>query len=281
MKAYKKYQIIFFLSNHSKFIFLRTNKIIINQKTYIKYEVFTNTLKNKNVMSKNTLRTVIAVAAVIIFTQVSFSQKNGAKPFQGTITFNITYRGNVSPAQKGMLPTSATVTIKDCKTKTEAVSGPVTQDALTDGSSKTETLLIDAMGTKVAVKMSTQELNDAMSKTPSPSVNITKETKVISGFTCKQAILTTKEDDGTTNIDTIYFSDEIGCKDLNFSDPTFKDIPGAVLQYTEFNSQINATTVYTVKEIEKTKVNDKVFLIPSDYKEVTKDELKKMFGGGE
>jgi GLPGLI family protein len=231
-------------------------------------------------MSKNILHSIIAVAAVILFTQSSFSQKP-SKPFQGTITFNITYRGDVSPAQKGMLPTSSTVTIKDCKTKTEAVSGPVTQDAITDGSTKSETVLIDYMETKYALKITTQELAEGMAKVPSPTVNVTKETKDISGFTCKQAILTTKQDDGTTDIDTIYFSDEIGCKDLNFSDPNFKDIPGAVLQYTEFNPQISATAVYTVKEIKKTKVSDNIFLIPSDYKEVTKDELKKAFGGGE
>jgi GLPGLI family protein len=137
------------------------------------------------------------------------------------------------------------------------------------------------METKVAYKLTAQDLADGMAKVPSPTVNITKETKVISGFTCKQAILTTKQDDGTSNIDTVYFSDEIGCKDLNFAEPTFKDIPGAVLQYTQFTPQISATSVYTVKEIKKSKVSDNIFLIPSDYKEVTKDELKKMFGGGE
>jgi GLPGLI family protein len=229
---------------------------------------------------KNTLSSVIAIAAVVLFTQASFAQKS-SKPFMGIITFNITYRGDVSPAQKGMLPTSSVITIKDCKTKTEFASGPVTQDALTDGSTKTETVLIDYMETKYAYKITSQEQAELMAKSPSPTVNITKATKDISGFTCKQAILTTKQDDGTTVIDTVYFSDEIGCKDLNFYEPNFKDIPGAVLEYTEFNPQINATAVYTVKEIKKTKVSDNIFLIPSDYKEVTKEELKKAFGGGE
>ena len=142
-----------------------------------------------------------------------------------------------------MLPTSSTVTIKDCKTKTEAISGPGYTGCTYRWFNKTETLLLnDQMGTKVAVKMSYAgtELKECQ-KSSSPTVNITKETKdIISGFTCKQAILTTKEDGGTTETDTIYFSDEIGCKDLNFADPNFKDIPGAVLQYTEFDPQISA-----------------------------------------
>ena len=32
--------------------------------------------------------------------------------------------------------------------------------------------------------------------------------------------------------------------------------------------------------VKKSKVSDNVFLIPSDYKEVTKEELQKAFGGG-
>jgi GLPGLI family protein len=226
------------------------------------------------------LRSLIAVAAVVLFTQVSFAQKS-AKPFMGTITFNITYRGDVPPAYKAMMPTTSSKIIKDCKTKTETASGPVVSDDITDGATKTETVLIDYMETKYAYKKTSQEQAEEMAKTPSPTVNITKATKDISGFTCKQAILTTKQDDGTSSIDTIYFSEEIGCKDLNFDDPNFKDIPGAVLEYTEFNPQINATAVFTVKEIKKSKISDNIFLIPSDYKEVTKEELKKAFGGGE
>jgi GLPGLI family protein len=229
---------------------------------------------------KNFFKPVIAIAAVTFFTQATFAQKT-AKPFQGTITFDITYKGDITPAQKGMLPTSSTVTIKDCKTKMEAVSGPVTQAAVTDGVTKSEIVLIDYMGTKYALKLSTQEVADINAKSPAPTVVFTKETKKILDYTCKQAILTTKEDDGTTTTDTIYYSDEIGCKDLNFSEPSFKDIPGAVLQYSQFNSQINATSVYTVKEIKKSKVSDNIFLIPSDYKEVTREEFKKAFGGGE
>jgi hypothetical protein len=130
------------------------------------------------------------------------------------------------------------------------------------------------------LKLTSQEITDGLAKVPMPVVTTTNETKVLSGYTCKQAILKTTEDDGTVTTDTIYYTSEIGCADLNFSTP-FKDVPGAVLQYTEYTAQIQATASYKVKEIKKSKVSDNVFLIPDDYKEVTKEEFKKAFGGGE
>jgi len=221
------------------------------------------------------------MAAFVVFFYVTATNAQSTKPFQGTITYDVAYTGaNLTPAQKAQLPTSQVVTVKECKTKTEVVSGPMTQEVITDGTTKTETVLID-MGsaeTKFAIKFTAEQITEELAKAPMPTVNITKVTKVISGYTCKQAILTTKQEDGTTTTDTIYFTESIGCADLNFG-TQFKDIPGAVLQYSEYIAQAEATASYTVKEIKKSKVSDNVFLTPSDFKEVTKDELKKMFGG--
>jgi len=226
---------------------------------------------------------------ILIFTAIvcvpcmnkSFAQKD-KKAFQGTITYDITYTGdNINPALKAQLPSLGTVTIKDCKSKTEQAVGGMTQSSISDGTSKSEIILIDLMGTKYALKLSAQEIADEMAKAPVSTVNITTGTKVIAGYTCKQAILTSKDEDGNITTDTIYFSEEIGCKDINFSDPNFKDIPGTVLEYSQFSPQIGATVTYKVKEIKKSKISDNVFLIPSDFKEVTKEELKKAFGGDE
>jgi GLPGLI family protein len=226
---------------------------------------------------KNTFRILMALLVVFFFTSSVNAQKT--KTFQGTITYDITYTGaNMTPAEKAQLPTTSTVTIKDCKTKTEMVTGPVTQAAITDGTTKTETVLIDYMGTKYALKLSATDISEGMAKVNIPKVEITQDTKVIAGFTCKKAILTTVLEDSSMIKDTIYYTEEIGCSDLNFSS-TFKDVPGAILEYTEYIAQMEATSVYVAKEVKKSKISDNVFLIPSDYQEVTKEEFKKAFGG--
>jgi len=227
---------------------------------------------------KNIFRNLMAAAIVVFITNVAFTQ---SKSFQGTLTYDVSYSGtNLSAAQKAQLPATSVVTVKDCKTKTEVVVGPVTQAAISDGTAKTELVLIDYMGTKAAIKLSTDDVKEGLAKNPMPTVNITKETKVILGFTCKKAILTSKDENGVVTNDTIYFTEQIGCADVNFS-TQFKDIPGTVLRYTEFDPQINATATYTIKEIKKSKISDDTFVIPSDYKEMTKEEFKKTFGGGE
>ena len=226
---------------------------------------------------KNSFGILMTIVVAFFFIQTAEAQK--PKPFQGTINYSITYAGeNLTPATRAQLPTSSVVTVKDCKTKTEVVSGPVTQAAVTDGTTKTEIILIDYMGTKYALKLSSQEITEGLAKLPVSTVNKVSDTKIIAGFNCKKAIITTTEEDESVSSDTIYYTEDIGCADLNFS-TTFKDIPGAVLQYTEYTPQIDATATYIATEVKKSKVSDNAFLIPSDYKEVTKEEFKKTFGG--
>lgn len=226
---------------------------------------------------KTALRIILTAATILFFSANTNAQKK--KIFQGTITYNITYPdANLTPAMKAQLPTTQDVTVKDCKTKTEMITGAVTQASITDGTAKTETILIDYMGTKYALKLTSAEITESLAKATMPVVTTTTDTKVIAGYTCKKAILTSTEEDGTITNDTIFYSDEIGCSDLNFS-TQFKDIPGAVLEYSVYVDQINANMKYIAKEVKKTKISDNIFLIPSDYQEVTKEEFKKAFGG--
>jgi hypothetical protein len=226
---------------------------------------------------KNFFRIFMTVVAVVFFTNASISQP---KPFQGTITYNVSYSGgNLTPAQKAQLPTTTVVTIKDCKTKTEVSSGMMNQAVITDGTTKTQIILLDIGGeNKFSIKQTEQEIAADLAEIPMPTINITNETKVISGYTCKKAILTTKNENDSITTDTVYYSEQIGCADLNFYEQ-YKGIPGAKLEYTVYIAQIDVTAKYTIKEIEKKKISDNIFLVPSDYIEKTKEELEKMFGG--
>ena len=161
---------------------------------------------------KNNLCKLLSFLFIIGISMSSYSQKN-QKPFQGKITYDISYSGaNITPELKSQmqLPSSEVVSIKDCQTRTETSVGPVSQVTITNGSDKTLILLIDFMGTKYAIKRNAEDIAKDSNKTPTPTLNITNETKQIAGYTCKKAILTTKQDDGTTQNDTVFFTKEIG-----------------------------------------------------------------------
>lgn len=218
----------------------------------------------------------MAVAIVSMFVFTASAQKT--KPFQGIITYGITYSGaNLTPAQKAQLPSSTTVYIKDCKSKQEVVTGMVTQGSIIDGNAKTQTVLLDLMGTKIVYRLTEKEISEDRAKVPEPKVTITTDTKVIAGITCKKATIISEDEEGTVSNDTVYFSEEIGCANINFAE-LYSGIPGLILEYTEFNPEADFTATFNAKEIKKTKVSDNIFLIPGDYKEVTKEELKSMFG---
>ena len=225
---------------------------------------------------RNIFKILMMIAVVTFISNTAKSQTS--KPFQGTITFDISYRGGITPAQKAQLPTVKVVTMKDSKSKEDISTSTYTSDEITDVTTKTEIIIIDYMGTKFSYKLSTEEITEGLAKNPAPTIKTTNDTKVIFGYTCKKAILTSKSENDSIISDTVYYTEQIGSKDVNFSSP-YKDIPGTLLQYTEYDPRVEATVVYRAKEIKKSKVSDNVFLIPSDCKELTKEEFKKALGG--
>lgn len=223
------------------------------------------------------MKQLLLLISLVFVINISYSQKS--KSFQGSLTYNVSYVGDeLSSEIIAQLPTTTVVTIKDCKTRNEMVLGPMTQITISDGITKTGLFLLNVMGTKYAIKLTPEQINEQLATLPTSQVKLTDVTKQISGYKCKQAIISTTQEDNSVKVDTAYYCEEIGCGSINFSSK-FKEIPGMLLQYSEFNPQLNASSVYTLKEIKKEKVSDDLFIAPSDYKETTMDELKSMFGG--
>lgn len=223
------------------------------------------------------MKQLLLFISLVFIVNISYSQKS--KSFQGTLTYNVVYNGEgISSEMRAQLPTTSVATIKDCKIRNEMVLGPMTQITISDGTAKTGLLLLNVMGSKYAIKMSAAQIAEQMMELPSPKVKLTDVSKQISGYKCKQAIISTTQEDNSVTTDTAYYCEDIVCESINFSSQ-YKEIPGMLFEYSEFNPQLNATSVYTIKEIKKEKISDDLFVIPADYKETTMDELKTMFGG--
>jgi len=226
------------------------------------------------------MKRIFSILTLMLLCLLTVNQVNAqkTKPFQGTITYDITYNSStITPAEKAQLPTSETTIVKDCKTKIVTDYGQATVTIITDGSTKTYIQIVEYMGDKYAIKDTIKD-SDTLDKEKKPVVKLTQETKVISGYTCKKAILTSTSDDGDVSNDTIYFSEDIGCKDINFMSG-LKNVNGVILEATQYAAQLKGTVVKKVKEIKKEKISDTVFMMPADAKEMTKEEFKKTFGG--
>jgi GLPGLI family protein len=205
-----------------------------------------------------------------------FSFQSFAKEFKGVVTFKITVEGSgVTEEMKNMMPKTMTMMIKGNKSRTEMVMSMGKTISISDGDTKTTITLMDMMGQKIAIKSTTVEIMAEIAKSPDVKVDVTSETKDILGYVCKKAVITNPEND--TEI-YVYFTEELGTKELNFDNPQFKDINGLMLEF-EIPSEM-FTMKFTAVSVEKKTVEDSEFTIPEGYQIKTKEEMQGMFGGG-
>jgi GLPGLI family protein len=203
----------------------------------------------------------------------------GGKEFTGTIVYNVTYPDSKMDAQTlAMMPKTLKIKIKGNMSRTEMNMGMGTTVVIFDSEARSGVTLMDFMGQKFAMKMSTEELEKEMKETPQATVVNTSETKEIAGYTCKKAIVTMKEKGSETETElVVFYTDELASAKMNELNPLYKDIPGTMLEYSMNEKGMNM--FLTAISVEKEKIADSEFETPEGYKVVTQDELQGMFGG--
>ena len=200
-------------------------------------------------------------------------------PFEGVITFKITYPDNkLSESQMAMFPKVVTVSIKGSKARTDLQMSGMATVEITDYVEKTKVALINMMGQKYAIKQTAAEIAKEMEKEAKPTIQLTSETKVIAGYTCKKAIITVNEGSSKGTFE-VYYTNDLGTKMSNFDNPLYKDIDGVLMEFSQ-KAQIGSMK-FSATSVEKKGLSAKDFEIPSDYTLTTQDELKSKFGGGE
>ena len=209
-----------------------------------------------------------------IFTLFSF--QTFAKEFKGVITYKISIEGSgVTDEMKAMMPKTMTMTIKGNMSRTEMIMSMGKTVSISNGDEKTSITLMDMMGQKMAIKSTSDEIMEELAKSPEVTVDVTGETKDILGYACKKAVITNADEDLEL---IVYFTEELGSKELNFDNPQFKDINGVMLEFEIPNDMFSMH--FTAVSVEKKNVEDSEFTIPDGYQIKTKEEMKGMFGGG-
>jgi GLPGLI family protein len=225
-------------------------------------------------MKKSLLVISLALLALMFTTPAL----QAGKPFEGVVTFKITYPDSkFSESQLAQFPKTLTVAIKGAFSRQEIVMPMGSQVEIFDYTTKSKVQLLNLMGQKYAIKSTTEEIEKENADQPKPTVELSNETKVIAGYTCKKAIVTV-DDDGIKSTFEVFYTSELGSKVANFDNPVYKDIDGVLLEFTMKTPQFVMKFVAT--SIEKKSISSKEFEIPSDYVITTQEELKKKFGGG-
>lgn len=219
------------------------------------------------------------ITAAILFVVFSFlTIETRAQDFSGIIVYNITSESNsMDPQMIAMMPKTMKLTIKGNMSKTEMSMGMGKTIIIFNAKDKSGITLLDVMGQKFALKMSSQDVEAAIKEIPKTSVTVIDEIKEIAGYSCKKAIVATKDKSGNTDSEQmVYYTEELGSGMLNYNNPFFKDINGVMLEYSTNEDDISMK--FTAISVEKKKISEKEFEIPEGFKEVSQEDLESMFG---
>lgn len=193
------------------------------------------------------------------------------KPFEGTILYSIEYI-EVPDEVKGMesmLPQEMLMSLSGdmVRVKQEVMGG--TQMVLVDNKKKESHVLMDMMGQKIDIFISSDEMRESEKDTPEMKIQELNGTKTILGYKCKEAVLTNPE---TGDKQNIFYTQKLEIKHKDFD-----SLNGFPLEY--LTSQEGMTLRMTAIKITKESLPATHFEVPSGYERMTMDELSKMNGG--
>ncbi len=194
---------------------------------------------------------------------------------EGVIIYDLKVEGAEEMGMMAaMMPTEMTVKFKGTKSRTEFATGMSETIAINDSKdNKSGIVLLDIMGNKYAMKIDEEKIAQQKANLPEYDVLETKETKVIAGYNCNKVVLTNRK---TKDEVSVYYTKEIPYSENSFN-AEFKMVKGLPMEYKSSLNNIKMTV--SVREINKIKIADTEFAVPSEYKFTTQEELMKELSG--
>ena len=198
-------------------------------------------------------------------------------PFTGTVVFDVKAEGEIPEQAKSMMPTEMTMKLTSDKQSMAMNFGMMEQKTISDAATQQSSSMMNIMGQKLVIKVNAGQIKEQRLKEGETSgVKLTDETKTIAGYPCKKAIITKKLNGADVSME-VFYSDDIDVSKLMFAN-SIPEVKGLPLEFTMKNGPMSFKM--TARSIKKENIPDSEFVVPTDYKAVTTEELKTMFGGG-
>lgn len=218
-------------------------------------------------MYKLSTRVLLVLGFICMLTTASLSQDS----FEGKIVYSITYI-DLPPEQESMrtmLPSTSVMFLKNSRSAI-VQDGEVGKTTIVyDQERKTNFVLMDLMGQKVAIKSTEADFAEKEAKKSSQEIVYLDETKVIAGYTCHKAQISSP---GQTPV-TVYYTTEIP---VNGSFQFSNGLKGFPLFY-EINEN-GLSMIMTAIEVAIETVAEEQFSIPDGYDVKTSEEMRQILG---
>ncbi len=223
---------------------------------------------------KNIIYSIFLSIILFGFTNEHAQAQKKKKPFNGIITYEITYSGReITPAEKAQMPSSVVEKILGNKSKAQYSAGGMTQIMITNGDKKEMIMIFVGPQGRAHMKLNEDEINEYLLNETEIDIKVLEETKEIEGYTCKKAEVTEINDKGEERTYFVYFSEKLGSQEINFAGK-YSKIDGLMMEYQE--TQGDLIMHFKAVEVKKKKVKDIEFLIPSDSYELAGEEKQNM-----
>lgn len=202
---------------------------------------------------------------------------SNAQQTEGHISYKIdvtTDNPDMQMAIGMMQGSTMDIYFKEKNTRAEMKMGSMmTVTTITNEVSGDILMLMSGMVGQNAIKSTMKEMEEKNAEKPKFDVTLVDETKEISGYVCKKAILT--DTDGNEAI--FWYTEDIAVSKKGQSYLN-EQVPGFPMQYDINNGGLKMTmTVITFdKKLDKKSANLFEMKIPEGYKEMTMDDLQKM-----
>lgn len=213
----------------------------------------------------------------LLYVAVLFSAcKNfgGKRISEGEIVYTITYPNSKNNMMTSLLPTEMVYKFKGDKSISDfnASMGLFGMSIISDYKNKTLTQLVKVLNDKKGISFNQKQVKDLINEEDKMKIEFTKETKIISGYKCKKAVITF-ENPSRQGFD-IFYTNDLAINNPNWY-TIFKDIDGVILEYQI--SRYNIDMKLTAKTVTQLELDDEVFTTPTDYRMVSRREIDDVF----
>lgn len=218
---------------------------------------------------------IVCVLATVLSCQGPTDTQNGIR--EGFIEYRMEYQGDSLNHLEYLLPKKMKMYFKDNNTRNSIsdLAGVVEFTHIKNQQKGTYTSLVDVFNNKYKYVEESQQNQSSIFFRSRPQINIlrTDEMKTIAGYTSRRYNIHYPDQDGTTREFPVYVTKDIAIK--GFTDLTpFDDIDGVLM---EFQLQIYELPLkFTAIKVSSEDITSEKFRIPSGYKQVNKQSMKKI-----
>jgi len=199
-------------------------------------------------------------------------------PFTGTVVFDVKAEGEIPEQAKAMMPTEMTLKLSPDKQSMSMNFGMMEQKTISDVATQESNSMMNVMGQKLVMKVTAAQMKEQRSAQGETSgVKLLTDTKTIAGYLCKKAVITKKVKDGADVTMEVFYTDDIDVSNFKFSN-AIPELNGFPMEYTMKSGPMAFKMV--ARSVKKENIAASEFVVPADYKQVTQEELRNMFGGG-